>query len=149
LYKTHIFFKCNPKDIRTNVFDKHTKPSWEANIDAQFILDPYAAKSYYTSYLTKVNKIVDQKMHSILNKCKHEQTQASKCIKKLGNAFLNAQQISNQQAIRIMLSNIFTIQQDHFNSQTHLKNKIVHLCYYHKNSYKPYLEIHLIFIINH
>jgi len=108
-------------------------------------LDPYAAPSYYTSYLRKVNKIVDQEMHSILNKCKHEQTQASKCIKNLDNAFLNAQQIFGQQAIHIMLSNIFTIQQDHFNSQTHLKNKIEHLCYYHKKSYKPYLEIHLIF----
>ncbi len=143
-----MFFKCNPKDIKTNLFNKHTKPLWEANIDAQFILDPYAT-SYYTSYLTKVNKIVDQEMHLILNKCKHEQTQTSKCIKNLDNAFLNAQQISSQQAIRIMLSNISTIQQDHFNSQTHLKNKIEHLCYYHKKPYKPYLEIHLIFIINH
>lgn len=142
-----MFFKWNPKNIKTNLFNKHTKPLWEVHIDAQFILDPYAT-SYYTSYLTKVNKIVDQEMHSILNKCKHEQTQASKCIKNSDNAFLNAQQISSQQAIRIMLSNISTIQQDHFNSQTHLKNKIEHLFYYHKKSYKPYLEIHLIFIIN-
>jgi len=69
---------------------------WEANINAQFILDPYAT-SYYTSYLTKVNKIVDQEIHLILNKCKHEQTQASQCIKILDNAFLNAQQIFSQQ----------------------------------------------------
>ncbi len=34
LLKPTLFFKCNPKDIRTNVFDKHTKPLWEANIDA-------------------------------------------------------------------------------------------------------------------
>ncbi len=53
-------------------------------------MDPYAATSYYISYLTKVKKIVDQEMHSILNKCKHEQIQASKCIKILDNAFLNA-----------------------------------------------------------
>ncbi len=91
-----MFFKWNPKDIRTNLFNKHTKPLWEANINAQFILDPYAT-SYYTSYLTKVNKIVDQEIHLILNKCKHEQTQASQCIKILDNAFLNAQQIFSQQ----------------------------------------------------
>jgi hypothetical protein len=33
---------------------------WEENIDAQYVLDPYFAIAYCTSYLTKVNKIVTQ-----------------------------------------------------------------------------------------
>jgi hypothetical protein len=43
-------------------------------------------------------------MKIILNKCRHEQIEVSKCIKKLGNAFLNAQQMSTQQIVHIILS---------------------------------------------
>jgi hypothetical protein len=43
-------------------------------------------------------------MKIILNKCKHEQIEASKHIKKLRNAFLNGQQMSIQQVVHITLS---------------------------------------------
>jgi len=72
-----------------------------------YILDPYSIVAYYTSYLTKVNKYVTQKMQSMLRKCKHEQYEALKQIKKLGNTFLNAQQMSIQQVMHISLSNPF------------------------------------------
>ncbi len=44
---------------------------WEANIDAQFILDSCVAIRY-CPYLTKTNKFVTQKMKSKLKKCKIE-----------------------------------------------------------------------------
>jgi hypothetical protein len=44
-------------------------------------------------------------MQSMLSKCKHEQYETSKQIKKLGNTLLNAQQMSIQQAMHISLSN--------------------------------------------
>jgi hypothetical protein len=43
-------------------------------------------------------------MKIFLNKCKHEQIETHECIKKLRNAFLNAQQMSIQQTIHITLS---------------------------------------------
>jgi len=70
----------------------------------KYILDPYSIVAYCTFYLTKVNKYVTQKMQSMLKKCKHEQYEAFKQIKKLGNTFLNAQQMSIQQAMHISLS---------------------------------------------
>ncbi len=39
-----------------------------------------------------------------MEKCKHTQTKAFKHIKKIGNAFLDAQQMFVQQAIHITLS---------------------------------------------
>ncbi len=53
---------------------------------------------------SKKDKSITQKMKLLLNKCKHEQIEAYECIKKLGNAFLNAQQMSIQQTIHITLS---------------------------------------------
>jgi hypothetical protein len=52
----------------------HARPLWGANTNAQYILDPYAAAWYYTSYLTKINKYVTQEMKITIKKCKHEQT---------------------------------------------------------------------------
>jgi hypothetical protein len=45
-----------------NSFSIHVGPLWEANIDAQYILDPYATTTYYISYLTKVDKFVIKEM---------------------------------------------------------------------------------------
>ncbi len=78
---------------------------WEANTNVQYVLDPYFATVYCTFYLTKVNKSITQKMQSMLSKCKHEQYETSKQIKKLGSMLLNAQQKSIQQALHISLSN--------------------------------------------
>ncbi len=43
-------------------------------------------------------------MNITLDMCKHEQTKPYECIKKLGNAFLNAQQMFIQQVVHITLS---------------------------------------------
>jgi hypothetical protein len=72
-------------------------------------------------------------MQVILDKCKCEETQASKRIKKLGNAFSNGQQMSIQHAVHICLS----IPLYHSTSSFHFINtyekKIGHLFYYYKN----------------
>jgi hypothetical protein len=77
---------------------------WETNIDAQYILDPYAVVAYYIFYLTKIDKSVTKEMQSILEKWKHEQTKAYEQIKKLGTTFLNAQQMLKQQSIHIIIN---------------------------------------------
>jgi hypothetical protein len=51
---------------------------WEANVNAQYIFDPYFAAIYCTSYLIKVNKYVTQEMKFRLKKCKHEYMKHSK-----------------------------------------------------------------------
>ncbi len=46
----------------------------------QYILDPYVTTSYCISKLKKIDNFVNQKMKIILDKCKHEQTEAYECI---------------------------------------------------------------------
>jgi len=104
IQKPTLFFKQKPNDICTNVFGIHAKPLWGANINAQYILDLYAITLYCNFYFTKIDKYVTQKMKIILEKCKHEQTRTFECIKKLGNAFLNAQQMFIEQVVHITLS---------------------------------------------
>jgi hypothetical protein len=42
----------------TNVFNIYGGPLWKANINAQFILNPYAVAAYCTYYLTKMNNFI-------------------------------------------------------------------------------------------
>jgi hypothetical protein len=60
----------------------------------QFILDPYVAATYCILYITKVDKSITIELKSTLQKCIAEKTNANLRISKLGNAFLNAQQMS-------------------------------------------------------
>jgi hypothetical protein len=50
LCKLTLIFYYKPCDIWTNVFNIHAWPLWDINIDAQFIIDPYANVVYYIFY---------------------------------------------------------------------------------------------------
>jgi hypothetical protein len=79
-------------------------PLWQTNTDAQFVLHPYAATSYCTSYLIRVDKFVTAEMKATLEKCIHKQTSHIERIRKMGNSFLNAQQMPAQVAVYLALS---------------------------------------------
>ncbi len=81
IQKPTLFSKWKPNDICTNGFGIHVGPLWGANINAQYILDPYATTLYCTSYLTKIDKSVIQEMKIILNKYKQEQTEPFDALK--------------------------------------------------------------------
>jgi hypothetical protein len=42
---------------------------WFANIYIQFVLDPYVTATYCTSYMTKIDKSIESKLHFIIKKC--------------------------------------------------------------------------------
>jgi hypothetical protein len=58
LWKPTLFLKCKVNNIQTNVFSIHERFMWEANINAQYVLNPYFATTYCIFYFTKVNKYV-------------------------------------------------------------------------------------------
>jgi 23S rRNA pseudoU1915 N3-methylase RlmH len=64
----------------------------------------YVAASYYTSYLKKIDKSITNEFWTIIKKCEDKNIDVNLNIKKLGNAFMNAQQMSAQLATYIILS---------------------------------------------
>jgi seryl-tRNA(Sec) selenium transferase len=64
----------------------------------------YAAANYCTSYLTKVDKSVIAEMKAALEKYKYEQTSDVERVRKMGNSFLNAQQMPTQLVVYLSLS---------------------------------------------
>lgn len=48
-----VFLKRLLEETRINNYNKTLLNCWEANLDIQFILDPYACVSYIVSYISK------------------------------------------------------------------------------------------------
>jgi hypothetical protein len=90
LTKPHIFLKRTSKNIKTNAFSIYFVHLWFANIDIQFILDPYAVATYYTSYMTKIDQSITSELHSIIKKCIANTIDTNTRFQKLGNVFFNA-----------------------------------------------------------
>ena len=61
-------------------------------MDIQYVLDPYACATYILSYITKGNWKIKSGNRDIANKVRH-----------IGNKFLNAVEISAQEAAYLVL----------------------------------------------
>ena len=85
-------------------FNIHIAPSWFANMDTQFVLDIYAAATYCTLYMTKIDKFITKELHKVIQKCIVEKIEAYIKIQNLENTFLNAQQMSTQLAAYLVHS---------------------------------------------
>jgi hypothetical protein len=102
-FKPTIFLLRLCKDIWTNPFAIHVGNLWQANTDVQFILDTYVVASYCTSYLTIINKTVTKKLKNIIISCNENKIETHTHIQKMGNDFLNAQQMSTQLTTYVVL----------------------------------------------
>ena len=77
---------------------------WNANIDAQYVLNAYVAASYCSSYMTKVDKSRINEFKRIHKDHVKKKIDDIQMIPTLGNTLLNLQQISSQQVVHITLS---------------------------------------------
>lgn len=48
-----LFLKRQPSEIRINIYNTNLLKAWRANMDIQYVLDPYACAMYILSYITK------------------------------------------------------------------------------------------------
>jgi len=62
--KPNIFLKRTPSNIKTNAFS--ICALWFANIDIQFIIDPYAVASYCRNASLKLTNFVTSLLYSII-----------------------------------------------------------------------------------
>ena len=51
-----LLLKRSPAEIRINCYNPHLLKAWQANMDIQFVLDPYACTVYILTYITKVRE---------------------------------------------------------------------------------------------
>ena len=103
LKRDTLFLKRKPSEIRINIYNTNLLKAWQANMDIQYVLDPYACATYILSYITKEQR----GMSKLLEKASEEARSGNKDItdrvRHIGNKFLNAVEISAQEAVYLVL----------------------------------------------
>ena len=99
-----LLLKRNPNEIRINNYNASLLAAWQANMDLQFVLDPYACAVYILSYISKGQRGMSKFLEEA---CKEAQKSHNESIQKqvrhIGNKFLNAVEISAQEAVYLVM----------------------------------------------
>lgn len=84
LKQDRVFLKRSPKDSRVNAYNAILLESWQANLDIQFVLDPYACATYIVSYISNGQ----WGMSNLLRHAREEaQFDIRQQVRKIGNKF--------------------------------------------------------------
>ena len=88
-----MLLKRSPAEIRINCYNPHLLNAWQANMDIQFVLGPYACAVYIFTYINK-------RQSKFLRKACEEAKEGNKNIvnkvRHIGNKFLNAVEIRHK-----------------------------------------------------
>ncbi|XP_066268348.1 uncharacterized protein [Branchiostoma lanceolatum] len=97
-----IILKRDPISQVTNSHNKDLLHSWQANLDLQYITDPYACIMYVTSYMMKSEKAMSELLRKTAMEITNEDVKTQ--LRKLGATFLNHREVSAQEAAYRLLS---------------------------------------------
>lgn len=95
--------KRAPSEIKINSYNNTLLKAWQANMDIQYVLDPYACASYILSYITKGQRGMSKLLEKATDDAKSGSKDITNRIRHIGNKFLNAVGISAQEAVYLVL----------------------------------------------
>ncbi|XP_078352070.1 uncharacterized protein LOC144636749 [Oculina patagonica] len=103
LKRDTLFLKRAPSEIRINSYNTNLMKSWQANMDMQYVLDPYACATYILSYITKGQRGMSRLLEKASEEAKSGNKDITNRVRHIGNKFLNAVEISAQEAVYLVL----------------------------------------------
>ena len=98
-----LLLKRSPCEIRINCYNPHLLKAWRANMDIQFVLDPYACAVYILSYITKGQRGMSKLLCKACEEAKESNKNVVGKVRHIGTKFLNAVEISAQEAVYLVL----------------------------------------------
>ena len=102
--KAKVFLKRAPNEIRINAYNPMILSLHKANMDIQFILDPYACSMYCVDYISKSENGMSKLLREALNELKKGNNTVRERLRIIANKVLNSSEISAQQAVYHLLS---------------------------------------------
>ena len=103
LKRDTLLLKRAPCEARINCFNFNLLKAWQANMDIQYILDPYACAVYILSYITKGQRGMSKLLQNACEEVSSGNKDIKSKIRHIGNKFLNAVEISSQEAVYLVL----------------------------------------------
>ena len=98
-----IMIRRSFHDRYVNNYNPVILPLWKANMDIQICMNSHAVANYVVSYMTKVSQGVSKAMRDVMEQLKTETPSIRESLRKVGNAMLNSQEVSAQEAVYILL----------------------------------------------
>ena len=98
-----VFLKRRPCDIRVNLYNKNVLQAWRANIDIQFVLDPYACAMYIVSYISKSQRGMSNLLHAAAKEARNGNFNIKEQVRQIGNVFSNSVEVGAQEAVYLVL----------------------------------------------
>ncbi len=98
-----LLLKRSPAEIRINCYNPHLLKAWQANMDIQFVLDPYSCAVYILTYITKGQRGMSKLLRKACEEAKEGNKNIVNKVRHIGNKFLNAVEISAQEAVYLVL----------------------------------------------
>lgn len=97
--KTSTILKRNPDEMWTNQYNACLLKCWDANMDIQYILDPFSCIVYIISYISKSEREMGMLLKQTQIESAEGNLSARQTIKKIGSAYLNHREVSAQEAV--------------------------------------------------
>ncbi|CAF1473985.1 unnamed protein product [Adineta steineri] len=104
LKKAKVFLKRAPNETQINAYNPMIMSLHRANMDIQYILDPYACLKYCVEYINKSENGMSKLLREALNELKKGNHTVKECLRVIANKFLNSSEISAQEAVYHILS---------------------------------------------
>ena len=104
-----VIIRRKPSALLVNVFNPKALALWQANMDLQYILDPYAAVNYVVHYMMKTDSGVSKAMEAVMRTLERCPASQDEMYYRVGNAFLNAHEMSGQEAAYLALGMPFRL----------------------------------------
>uniref|UniRef100_A0A8C1N1W6 ATP-dependent DNA helicase n=1 Tax=Cyprinus carpio TaxID=7962 RepID=A0A8C1N1W6_CYPCA len=88
-----------PQDCWVNGYNPLLLRAWNANMDIQFILNPYSCIMYILSYISKAEHEMSSYLNRVIKDSNHDNLSDRECMKQIMNAYSKNREVSAQEAV--------------------------------------------------
>jgi hypothetical protein len=97
--RSTVFLKRRPCEVRINSYNTTLLQLWQANIDVQFILNPYSCIQYIVDYIDKAERGMSNALYEACEEARLGNLSIEQTLKHVCNKFINSSEISAQECI--------------------------------------------------
>ncbi|XP_062621669.1 uncharacterized protein LOC134283235, partial [Saccostrea cucullata] len=97
--KRTVVLERNPNELWINQYNPCLLKCWDANMDIQFVLDPFSCIVYIISYISKSEREMGMLLKQTKIEAEEGNESARTTLKKIGSAYLNHREVSTQEAV--------------------------------------------------
>ncbi|XP_061169173.1 uncharacterized protein LOC133178496 [Saccostrea echinata] len=99
LTRRTVILQRTPNEMWTNQYNRCLLKCWDANMDIQFVLDPFSCIVYIVSYISKAEREMGMLLKQTKLEAEEGNFDARQTMKKIGSAYLHHREVSAQEAV--------------------------------------------------